>query len=121
MPPLSVEDFIRAIGADVAARIANQPVHVYNVVRSVADVSGQTKQVKQQTSLPQAMVELTDILRLVATQQSILIQQAGEQRRELVKLHDVSITLISEIEAIQKALKRKKKREPDEDEDEEEV
>lgn len=109
---MSPEEFIRQIAQEVSAKVSSAPPKVYEVNRSTP-----TGPVKQGISLPQAIVELSDNMRLA----NELKQRELQQREQAI---NVTVALIGELERNrqvgQKMLRKSRRRKDDEDDDEDE-
>ena len=112
---MNIEEFIERMAKAITAA---QPAKLWDVNRLGKD--GEV--VQQKTSLAQVIAELTDILRVVATQNALILKQGEhfikwheELARQITKateqleqLDDTQTALLGEFQELRKALRRRK-------------
>ena len=112
MPPMSVQEFIQHIAAEVSRSVSAAGPKMYKVVSP--SPSGP---VEETVSLPQCLTDLKETLKIVVAQNTAIIQQ-NAQLIELQKQYGhVATALVGEMEATRKVWRHKRRRAEEDEED----
>lgn len=123
--PFSVQDFMKALADEVALRLQRQPAKTYDVTRSAPNGT----KVAQNVSLPQIIAELTDAMKIVMSQNVVLIRQQSDmiqlykiqsdltaKHNELLSQHhDCTTALVGELEDTRKTWRRRQRKDEDDE------